>query len=237
MFSLSTRSFNELKTSGNTRHRYIEIAYAWRTIAQPMKEDTDGTLHAERADREPYKVIVNDRLVDLPTIVGVANRGNPKQTVAKILDDERFPLVLDYEVPGDGFRIQFAKISFPTGGELEKHLAVEKHVDVYGIYFDFASDRLRPESTPVLSEIAGALANNAGWTLSINGHTDNIGGESSNLDLSRRRSESVRRALVEQYRIDSARLVTAGFGASQPKESNATVEGRGKNRRVELVRQ
>ena len=120
---------------------------------------------------------------------------------------------------------------------MEKHLAVEKHVDVYGIYFDFASDRLRPESTPVLSEIAGALANNAGWKLSINGHTDNIGGDASNMDLSRRRSDSVRRALVEQYHIDAARLITGGFGASQPKESNATVEGRGKNRRVELVRQ
>jgi outer membrane protein OmpA-like peptidoglycan-associated protein len=57
------------------------------------------------------------------------------------------------------------------------------------------------------------------------------------MELSRRRSESVRRALVEQYHIDQARLVTAGFGASQPKESKATVQGRGKNRRVELVRQ
>jgi flagellar motor protein MotB len=47
----------------------------------------------------------------------------------------------------------------------------------------------------------------------------------------------VRRALVEQHHIAPERLVTAGFGASQPKESNATVEGRGKNRRVELVRQ
>jgi outer membrane protein OmpA-like peptidoglycan-associated protein len=237
MFSLSTRSFLELKTTGNTRHRYIEIDHAWRTLAQPMKEDTDGTLHAEPSARQRYKVIVNDRLVELPTIVGVANAGQPKQTVATVLDDERFPLVLDYQVPGDGFQIKFAKISYPTGGELEKHLAVEKHVDVYGIYFDFASDRLRPESAPVLSEIAGALANNADWKLSINGHTDNIGGDASNLDLSRRRSESVRRALVEQYHVDPARLVTAGFGASQPKESNATVEGRGKNRRVELVRQ
>ena len=237
MFSLSKRSFHELKTTGNTRHRYIQIEDAWRTRAQPLYEDTDGTLHFERSDREPYKVIVNDRPVDLPTIVSVANRGNPKQTVAKILDDERFPLVLDYEVPGDGFQIKFAKISYPTGGELEKHLATEKHVDVYGIYFDFASDRLRPESMPVLSEIAGALANNADWKLSINGHTDNIGGEASNVELSRRRSESVRRALVEQYHIDPARLIAAGFGASQPKESNVTVEGRGKNRRVELVRQ
>ena len=237
MFSLSTRSFLELKTTGHTRHRYIEIADAWRTSTETMREDTDGTLHAGPLDREPYKVIVNDRLVELSTIVGMSNPGTRKQTVARVLDDQRFPLVLDYEVPGDGFQIRFTKISYPTEGDLEKHLAVEKRVDVYGIYFDFASDRLRPESTPVLSEIAGALANNAGWTLTINGHTDNIGGESSNLELSRRRSESVRRALVERYHITPARLITAGFGASQPKESNATAEGRGKNRRVELVRQ
>ncbi len=202
-----------------------------------MHEDTDGTLHSWPLDRQPYKVIVNDRLMELPTIVAMSNRGTPKQTVAKILDEARFPLVLDYEVPGDGFEIRFTKISYPTDGELEQHLAVEKHVDVYGIYFDFASDRLRPESTPVLAEIAGVLARNAGWTLTINGHTDNIGTDPSNMELSRRRSESVRRALVEQYHIDAARLVTAGFGASQPKESNATIEGRGKNRRVELVRQ
>ena len=237
MFSLSTRSFLEMKTTGNTRHRYIEIGDAWRTSAETMHEDTDGTLHSGPLDREPYRVIVNDRLVELPTIVGMSNPGTPKQTVARVLDDQRFPLVLDYEVPGDGFQIRFTKISYPTEGELEKHLAVEKHVDVYGIYFDFASDRLRPESTPVLSEIAGVLANNADWTLTINGHTDNIGGDTSNVDLSRRRSESVRRALVEQYHVKPARLITAGFGASQPKESNATSEGRGKNRRVELVRQ
>jgi OmpA family len=237
MFSLSRRSFQELKSTGNTRHRYIQIYNGWRRKAQPLEEDTDGTLHSGPSDRESYRIIVNDRQVELPTIVGIANPGTPKQTTAKVLDDPRFPLVLDYERPGDGFRIRFARISYPTGGELETHLAVEKHVDVYGIYFDFASDRLRPESAPVLAEIAGALTKNADWTLSINGHTDNIGDDQSNLGLSRRRSESVRRALVEQYHIAPARLITAGFGASQPKESNATVEGRGKNRRVELVRQ
>ena len=184
-------------------------------------------MHSELGDRENYKVIVNDRLVELPTVIGIVNPETFRQTNAKILDDERFPIVLDYYQPGDGYRIRFTKISYPTGGEMEKHLAVEKRVDVYGIYFDFASDRLRPESTPVLTEIAGVLAKNADWSLTINGHTDNIGGDSSNLELSRRRSESVRRALVEQYHINAARLITAGFGASQPKESNATADGRG----------
>ena len=182
-----------------------------------------------------YRVIINDRLVSCPRSWGVANP-SAEADHREMLDDERFPLILTTRARRR-FRDPVRKISYPTGGELEEHLAIEKRVDVYGIYFDFASDQLRPESTPVLSEIAAALAKNADWKLSINGHTDNIGGDASNLDLSRRRSESVRRELIEQYRVDPARLVTAGFGASQPKESNATVEGRGKNRRVELVRQ
>lgn len=89
----------------------------------------------------------------------------------------------------------------------------------------------------VLREICDALTKNPDWALTINGHTDNVVGDAFNLDLSRRRSLPVRRALSETYHIEAVRLQTAGFGASQPMESNATVDGRAKNRRVELVRQ
>jgi outer membrane protein OmpA-like peptidoglycan-associated protein len=68
-------------------------------------------------------------------------------------------------------------------------------------------------------------------------HTDNIGGDASNLTLSQPRSQAVRAALVERYAIDAATLTTSGFGASQPKATNDTIEGRARNRRVELVRQ
>jgi outer membrane protein OmpA-like peptidoglycan-associated protein len=72
--------------------------------------------------------------------------------------------------------------------------------------------------------------------LVINGHTDNVGGDALNLELSRRRATAVRKALVERYQIDEPRLTTNGFGASQPKESNDSDRGRALNRRVELVR-
>lgn len=110
-------------------------------------------------------------------------------------------------------------------------------MDVYGIYFDFARDVPRAESEPVLRDIADLLVAHRDWTLAINGHTDNVGGVEANLALSQRRSEAVRRALIERYGIDAGRLTTAGFGASQPKATNETIEGRAKNRRVELVRQ
>ncbi|MCU1384405.1 MAG: OmpA/MotB protein [Acidobacteria bacterium] len=236
--SLSARSFSELTTAGSTRHRYLELTSSGDGVPFRLREDNDVQL--ERQGNRTSRVIVNDREIDLPVVEAsgrYARAGSMDTFVVKVLDDGRFPIVLDYRQVGINFSITYTKITFPTTGEVEKHLAADKRVDVYGIYFDFASDRLRPESAPVLREISEALTKNPAWMLTINGHTDNVGGDAFNLDLSKRRSASVRRALSETYHIDPARLSTAGFGASQPKESNATVDGRAKNRRVELVRQ
>jgi len=122
------------------------------------------------------------------------------------------------------------------GKSIAAQLAGTGRVAVYGIYFDFNSDRVRPDSDPVLREIAGALKANPAWKLTIEGHTDNVGGASYNLDLSARRARSVMEALVARFAIAPGRLSTAGFGATRPKSSNATEAGRSLNRRVELVR-
>jgi OOP family OmpA-OmpF porin len=132
------------------------------------------------------------------------------------------------------------RIAFPITSEpaaLEERLKKDGRVDIYGIYFDFAKSTLRPESERVLDEIATVLKNNPTWKLKVDGHTDNIGGDDDNADLSRRRSAAVKTALVERYRIASDRLTTDGLGASRPKASNDTFSGRALNRRVELVRQ
>ena len=109
--------------------------------------------------------------------------------------------------------------------------------EVYGIYFDFASDKIKPESEPVLREIADALNHNPTWKLRVEGHTDNIGGDDYNLNLSQRRAEAVKLALVTRYHIGAERLTPKGFGATRPKEPNDTLAGRARNRRVELVRE
>lgn len=121
-----------------------------------------------------------------------------------------------------------------TAKRIEADLMKEGCAVVYGIYFDFASDRIKEESEPVLSEIAQVLRQNPTWNLNVEGHTDSIGGDVYNLGLSQRRSASVRQALVTRYAIDANRLQTSGFGASRPKDRNDTMEGRARNRRVEL---
>jgi outer membrane protein OmpA-like peptidoglycan-associated protein len=123
------------------------------------------------------------------------------------------------------------------GGSLEEGLLENSRVDVYGIYFDFNSDRIRPESEPVLGEIGSILQRHPDWRLSIEGHTDNVGGNGQyNLELSRRRSEAVRVALVKRFGISADRLSSGGYGAAAPKDTNDTPKGRARNRRVELIR-
>ena len=79
-------------------------------------------------------------------------------------------------------------------------------------------------------------ARNPDWTATLEGHTDSIGSATANKALSERRVDAVRARLVEQYKVDSTRLRVAGHGAARPREPNGTIEGRARNRRVELVR-
>jgi outer membrane protein OmpA-like peptidoglycan-associated protein len=121
--------------------------------------------------------------------------------------------------------------------QMETALAAHKKVLVYGIYFDFAKATIKKESDPVLHEIADLMHKNPTWTLAINGYTDSIGGDAYNLDLSKRRAAAVKDTLVTGYHLTATRLATAGYGAASPVDSNSTLEGRARNRRVELIRQ
>ena len=239
MFSLSRRAFGELKSTGRTRHRFVSVHEG------AIIGDIDGSL--ERQSTGTLATIVNDRSVELPVVRasgklrGIA-MGKPIETrvTASIVDDERFPLVLDYALPdvgAAGFSVRYSKVSFPTDGKLEQQLARDDRIDVYGIYFDVNSDHLRSESAPVLREIAEALKRHPDWHVTIAGHTDSIGSGDANMDLSRRRSEAVRMALTREYNVEAARLSSRGYGATVPKDRNDTPEGRARNRRVELVRQ
>jgi outer membrane protein OmpA-like peptidoglycan-associated protein len=89
----------------------------------------------------------------------------------------------------------------------------------------------------VLDQVAAVLRRHPDWRLRIDGHTDDVGNESDNLNLSRQRAEAVRGALARRLGQDGGQLEAAGYGKSRPRESNATLSGRARNRRVELTRQ
>jgi OmpA-OmpF porin, OOP family len=124
-----------------------------------------------------------------------------------------------------------------SADEMSKSIAETGRVALYGIYFDTNKADLKPESKAALDEIAKLLKAEPGLRLHVVGHTDNAGGLEFNLGLSKRRADAVAAALVKDCGIAPARLTANGVAYLAPVASNATEEGRAKNRRVELVPQ
>lgn len=105
---------------------------------------------------------------------------------------------------------------------------------LYGVNFDVDSDRLRDDAEPALQEILTALEGRPDASITIEGHTDSDASDEYNLDLSYRRTASVRAWLVERG-IDPSRLTAVGKGESEPVADNETTAGKAANRRVEIV--
>jgi len=102
------------------------------------------------------------------------------------------------------------------------------------IHFETGSSEIIPRSFAEVQRIAEVMKAHPEKSFNIEGHTDNVGDDASNLDLSNRRAQSVKKALVEMG-IKEDRLMAAGFGEAIPIEDNATPEGRAMNRRVEFI--
>jgi outer membrane protein OmpA-like peptidoglycan-associated protein len=228
--SISAQTLADLKTKGEAAFKYQQ------TETKGPPDETCTLKRAEPVDLA-LPVLVNDRRVQLPAVhARCTSKEDDEDSEFYFLDDPENALALAWQL-GLGNKLQVVKISFPTDApEIEQSLEQSGRAQVYGIYFDFGSATIRPESEPVLKQIADALAKNPSWKLRVEGHTDNIGSDASNLELSLHRAEAVKQALVDRYRVQPDRLTTAGFGASRPEESNDTLEGRARNRRVELVR-
>jgi outer membrane protein OmpA-like peptidoglycan-associated protein len=190
--------------------------------AQPSEALLGKVVRARvMADGKYVKVYVNDkRIANVPNFDPV--RGN------KIL----FHVDANEENPS-----MFGNFRIAAGGKkLYDALAEKGRVATQGIYFDTGSDRIRPESSPTLKEIAAMLTDHAELKLLIEGHTDNVGAAAANQALSERRAAAVRQALMDGYGVAGERLTTKGLGATKPAGGNDTPEGRQNNRRVELVK-
>jgi len=186
-------------------------------------------------------MLVNDAAVQLPALHAKCKLDTGEENHFYILDQLSNPIFLYTVVaPNNGDRSQTIKITFGNpntpNNNLEKKLQDKQPVDIYGIYFDFNSAAIKPESEAVLKQISDVMHKNPDWKLSVSGHTDNIGNNEANMTLSKARAAAVKDALVKEYHIAPDRLVTDGFGASQPIDDNKKPEGRARNRRVVLQR-
>jgi outer membrane protein OmpA-like peptidoglycan-associated protein len=102
-----------------------------------------------------------------------------------------------------------------------------------GITFDTGKANIKPNFNPVLSDIAGVMSKYPETKIEVQGHTDNVGSNADNLQLSQLRAQSVSSALSAQG-VDSSRIKSVGYGESMPVATNDTAAGRETNRRVEI---
>lgn len=220
--------------------------------ARPTPVRWRGIIALASPGTVPFPVLLNGRRVRLPALHlrgDLTARQGRWQPELWVLADSTYPLILKWirshhetgnvlqttriDLPAKGAG---TKGSLPGGGALEGELIASCRVELPGIYFAFNSAYLAPESDSAIAEIAGILTRHPGWTATLEGHTDSIGSAAANKALSERRVTAVRARLVDQYKVNIARLRVAGYGAARPREANTTIEGRARNRRVELVR-
>ncbi|NND15793.1 MAG: OmpA family protein [Eudoraea sp.] len=102
-----------------------------------------------------------------------------------------------------------------------------------GVYFDTNKSSVKGTSATTLDKLAGIFKEYPNSVILVEGHTDSAGPEDYNMDLSKRRAESVTTYLTSQG-ISAGRFTTKWYGENQPKGDNTTVEGKAQNRRVEL---
>jgi len=197
-----------------------------------------GELRRQSTGQLP--VLVNGQPVALPVLIAsgrfTARSGRAIDAELQLLRDPANPLALQWRI-GDA-RLQVVRIDFPAprpAPALAQTLKAQRRVVLPGLLFDFGSASLRPESSAALPAIVEAIRSAPAGVLSLEGHTDSIGDGDRNQRLSQTRAEAVRAALVAIDPALAARLRAVGLGASRPVAGNDTLDGRARNRRVELV--
>jgi outer membrane protein OmpA-like peptidoglycan-associated protein len=117
--------------------------------------------------------------------------------------------------------------------QLKKETQILFQKALQGIQFETGKAIIKPISFPILNSIAKVMRDNPEYKLNIGGHTDNVGEDAMNLTLSENRASSVANYLIEKG-TDPMRITSQGFGETVPVNTNNSIKGRTRNRRVEF---
>ncbi|GLX13638.1 OmpA family lipoprotein [Pseudomonas straminea] len=138
-----------------------------------------------------------------------------------------------YGAYADRQEAELRKATAGTGIEVQRQGDDIKLVMPGAITFNTGSTELSPAAQFNLDKLAGSFRQYGDNNIEVTGHTDSVGSNASNIELSQKRAISVGKHLISQG-IDKSRIQVYGAGPSQPIASNSSKEGRAQNRRVEI---
>jgi len=183
---------------------------------------------AIQVQQQRYRVWINEtKAFDVPKGIDTTNKMN--QLLFKVSST-------NYSEEQYGMFVSNIKVAQGVADTRHK-LVEEGKFSTTAILFDVNEATIKPESGGVLKEIAAVLNEHKEIKISIVGHTDSDGADAANLTLSQKRAAAVKEALVNNYGIDEARIVSSGKGESVPVSDNKTKESKAANRRVEFIKQ
>jgi len=256
--SISSAVYRELRSVGSAQFSMIVTPLEARDLSvsatpvagilSPPRVRYKGSLTRVSPEPETFPLLVNGGRTSVPALHlkgSFADGMRRTEWDLWVLADSTHPLLLKSVLLGDVFQMVRADLPVelpPSAGKLLEPKLMEEELDekcrleLPGVYFAFGTAAIDPISDRALAELAQALTPHPEWTFTVEGHTDSVGTAAANQSLSRRRAEAVRARLAERHGLNTHAWGAVGYGATRPKESNATIEGRARNRRVELVR-
>jgi len=147
--------------------------------------------------------------------------------------DERYAEDIVWATGGLSLKVAFPTEEAPPPPAVVPPPTIDKTFVLRNVYFDFDRDTLRPDALPLLDGVASELKADEEIAIVAEGHADSRGTAKYNMGLSRRRAERVKTYLVD-HDVAATRIRVEGAGETKPAASNDTLEGRAKNRRVEI---
>ncbi len=123
----------------------------------------------------------------------------------------------------------------PVGPVLEKQEAPEERFLTNAIEFKFNSAEISDENDKIFAELIANLNSKSFKSLLVEGHTDSIGSDEYNLNLSVMRANAIRAYLIKRFSIKAEKITAIGYGETRPVADNGNFQGRQRNRRVEFV--
>lgn len=110
---------------------------------------------------------------------------------------------------------------------------IQDNAPIQNLFFATGKAEIQSSSYPALNRLAN-LINNNNLKIQIEGHTDNVGNDTANQQLSEQRAEAVKSYLITAGKVKGNTVTAMGFGESKPVADNSDEEGRAQNRRVEI---